>query len=88
VSRYEAREYSPEVNGPVIFRVMPQLDVPRRLLFDMREGREVRSGPVRSEQGVESVLTIIWGGAVREDGTRKVLAWYEMDARGTVSAQQ
>jgi hypothetical protein len=88
VNRYEAREYSPEVNGPVTFRVVPQLDVPRRLLFDMREGREVLSGPVRGEQGVDSVITIIWGGAVREDGTRKVLAWYEMDAGDAVGAPQ
>jgi hypothetical protein len=88
VSRYEAREYNCETNGSVTLQVIPQLDVPRQLLFDMREGRDVRSGPVRSEQGVDSVVTVVWGGPERGDGTRQVLAWYEMDAGCTVSAPQ
>lgn len=88
MSRYLATEYNPGMGGRVAARTVPQIDIPRQLLTDIQEGRDVRSGLIEGEKGEKSVVTVVWARTAREDGTRAVLAWYEMDAGGVVSAPQ
>lgn len=88
MDRYKATEYNPGMDGAVSARVVSQIDIPRQLLRDIEEGRDVRSGLVEGERDGRSVVTIIWGRTVREDGTRAALAWYEMNAGATVGAPQ
>lgn len=93
MKRYRATEYNPGMDGSVTARIMSQIDIPRQLLRDVAEGQDVRSGLVNGQEtedraAGQSVVTIIWGQTVWGDGTRAVLAWYEMDAREAVSASQ
>jgi hypothetical protein len=73
---YEAYEFNPGPGGVEVVKV-PQMDVPRRLLKDVRKGRVVISGQVEHQDSGETAVSIVWGPHRRTDGSRPVLAWYE-----------
>lgn len=84
--RYPATEYDRDVNKPwsVNARPVSQIRIGTDLAHAVAHGLTVRGGPLTEQlddgsQGAESgsVLSVVWGSSEREDGTRRVLGWYE-----------
>lgn len=84
-TRYPATAYDREPGGwEVTSRDISQIKVAQELAASLAHGSPLRGGPLRKQlpdgsMGAEdgSALSIVWGMAEQEDGSRSVLGWYE-----------
>lgn len=94
--RYPAVAYDRVIDGDgweVASREIGQIEIGSELLPSVNLGLPVRGGPLRAQlpdgsQGQEDgAVSIVWSRVLHDDGSRKVLGWYE-SSRGVAGARQ
>lgn len=82
--RYPAVAYDVEGEWDVVSREITQIEVASELAGCLAWGLPAQGGPLRKQLpdgsvGAEdgSALSVVWSSTLREDGTRRVLGWYE-----------
>jgi hypothetical protein len=84
-NRYPAVAYDRDNEwDDLIRRDISQIDVARELAHSLAEGIPLRGGPLLSQREDGSVgphdgsaVSIVWASSEYDDGTRRVLGWYE-----------
>lgn len=82
--RYPATDYTRDLHDwTVTAEEIPQQTIPRKIAAMSGNGNMVSSGPLieqlpdGSDGEVIGAVSVVWSQAVQEDGSRKVLGWYE-----------
>lgn len=93
--RYPAVAYEREIDEGwnVSRRDLGQIEIGAELMSSVNLGLPVQGGPLRTQlpdgsQGQEDgAVSIVWSRMRQDDGSRKVLAWYE-SSRGVAGGGQ
>lgn len=83
--RYPAKAYDRDLNDwEVTERDLSQIHVAEEIANALSYGLALRGGPLVKQpadggEGREdgSVVSVVWGSIEREDGSRRLLGWYE-----------